>query len=48
MDVAASEFHKNGKYDLDFKNDESKEEDWISSDQLLEMYQGNTFVIKSL
>ena len=42
MDIAASEFFKNGKYDLDFKNDESKEEDWISSDQLLEMYQGNT------
>merc|ERR1712223_2331117 len=40
MDVAASEFHKDGKYDLDFKNPESKPEDWISSDQLLEMYQG--------
>merc|ERR1712045_809749 len=40
MDVAASEFFKNGKYDLDFKNPETKEEDWISSDQLLEMYQG--------
>merc|ERR1711902_115938 len=31
MDIAASEF---------FKNPESKEEDWITSDQLLEMYQG--------
>merc|ERR1711962_543608 len=31
---------KNGKYDLDFKNPESKEEDWISSDDLLEMYKG--------
>merc|ERR1711931_417831 len=40
MDIAASEFFKNGKYDLDFKNPETKEEDWISSDQLLEMYQG--------
>merc|ERR1711884_990560 len=40
MDIAASEFFKNGKYDLDFKNPEAKEEDWISSDQLLEMYQG--------
>ena len=40
MDIAASEFFKNGKYDLDFKNPETKESDWISSDQLLEMYQG--------
>merc|ERR1712180_320344 len=40
MDIAASEFFKNGKYDLDFKNPESKEEDWISSDDLLEMYKG--------
>merc|ERR1711899_523542 len=40
MDIAASEFFKHGKYDLDFKNPETKESDWISSDQLLEMYQG--------
>merc|ERR1711983_407321 len=40
MDVAASEFCKEGKYDLDFKNPESKPEDWITSDQLCEMYQG--------
>merc|ERR1719398_264741 len=40
MDSAASEFFKDGKYDLDFKNPETKEEDWITSDQLLEMYQG--------
>ena len=38
MDVAASEFHKDGKYDLDFKNPETAEDDWISSDDLLEMY----------
>ena len=38
MDIAASEFYKNGKYDLDFKNPETKEEDWITSDQLGEMY----------
>jgi enolase len=25
MDVAASEFYKDGKYDLDFKNPDSKE-----------------------
>merc|ERR1719186_1977876 len=40
MDIAASEFFKNGKYDLDFKNPDTKEVDWISSDALLEMYQG--------
>ena len=40
MDIAASEFFKNGKYDLDFKNPESKEADWITSDQLGEMYKG--------
>jgi len=40
MDVAASEFHKDGKYDLDFKNPESKADDWISSDKLCEMYKG--------
>ena len=38
MDVAASEFHKDGKYDLDFKNEESKADDWISSDKLCDMY----------
>merc|ERR1712059_90908 len=40
MDIAASEFFKNGKYDLDFKNPNTQESDWISSDQLLEMYKG--------
>ncbi|TRY72625.1 hypothetical protein TCAL_03948 [Tigriopus californicus] len=40
MDVAASEFRKGEKYDLDFKNPESKEADWISSDALGEMYKG--------
>merc|ERR1712020_695282 len=40
MDIAASEFFKEGKYDLDFKNPETKPEDWITSDQLAEMYQG--------
>jgi len=38
MDVAASEFYKDGKYDLDFKNPDTKEEDWISSEQLGDMY----------
>merc|ERR1712168_1373815 len=41
MDVAASEFCKEGnKYDLDFKNPESKPEDWIHTDKLCEMYHG--------
>jgi len=40
MDIAASEFFKNGKYDLDFKNPDTKEADWIDSDALLEMYKG--------
>merc|ERR1712037_534108 len=41
MDVAASEFCKEGnKYDLDFKNADSKSEDWVSTDQLCEMYHG--------
>lgn len=39
MDVAASEFFKTGKYDLDFKNKDSKEEDWLSSDALAQVYQ---------
>ena len=38
MDIAAAEFYKNGKYDLDFKNPDTKEEDWISSDELRGMY----------
>ena len=40
MDVAASEFCKDKVYDLDFKNPNSKKEDWISSDKLKEMYLG--------
>jgi enolase len=38
MDSAASEYHKNGKYDLDFKNPQSPESSWISSDQLADVY----------
>lgn len=44
MDVAASEFFKDGKYDLDFKNKDSKPDDWITSDQLIGLYK--TFVEK--
>jgi len=40
MDVAASEFCKDGKYDLDFKNEASKPEDYLTGDQMLEMYKG--------
>jgi len=39
MDVAASEFYKDGKYDLDFKNPASPAETWISGEQLADLYQ---------
>jgi len=39
MDVAASEFCKEGKYDLDFKNPASDPATWLSSDQLQDIYQ---------
>ncbi|KAL3861100.1 hypothetical protein ACJMK2_007173 [Sinanodonta woodiana] len=38
MDVAASEFCKNEKYDLDFKNKDSKPDTWLSSDALSQVY----------
>jgi len=38
MDVAASEFCKDKKYDLDFKNDASKPEDYLTGDQMTDMY----------
>jgi enolase len=40
MDVAASEFCKEGKYDLDFKNEASKAEDHLTSAQMIDMYKG--------
>ncbi|XP_058058932.1 enolase isoform X1 [Anopheles bellator] len=40
MDVAASEFHKDGKYDLDFKNPKSDASAWLTPDALEGMYQG--------
>jgi len=40
MDVAASEFCKEGKYDLDFKNPNSDKAAWLTSDQLFEVYKG--------
>jgi len=39
MDVAASEFFKDGKYDLDFKNPNSDPADYLSGDQLAALYQ---------
>ena len=39
MDVAASEFFKEGKYDLDFKNPNSDKSKWISSTELANLYQ---------
>jgi len=38
MDVAASEFHKEKKYDLDFKNPASDPSAWLSGDALRAMY----------
>ncbi|RMX53047.1 hypothetical protein pdam_00014587 [Pocillopora damicornis] len=39
MDVAASEFYKEGKYDLDFKNPESDPSKWITGEELCSMYE---------
>lgn len=36
---AASEFFKDGKYDLDFKNPESNADEHLTSEQLTELYQ---------
>lgn len=38
MDVAASEFYRKGKYDLDFKNKESDKDEWKTSKDLGDMY----------
>lgn len=39
MDVAASEFYNDGKYDLDFKNPKSDKSKWLAPDKLLALYQ---------
>ncbi|XP_030750307.1 enolase [Sitophilus oryzae] len=39
MDVAASEFYRDGSYDLDFKNPQSDKSKWLSPDKLLGLYQ---------
>nr|ABC96322.1 enolase [Blattella germanica] len=38
MDVAASEFFREGKYDLDFKNPNTDKSKWIDKDQLTALY----------
>lgn len=40
MDVAASEFYKDGKYDLDFKNADSDKSKWLSGSELADLYRG--------
>ncbi|WFD32378.1 phosphopyruvate hydratase [Malassezia sp. CBS 17886] len=40
LDVASSEFYKDGKYDLDFKNPSSDASKWITGKQLSEIYLG--------
>ncbi|RZB58824.1 enolase-like [Asbolus verrucosus] len=42
MDVAASEFYKQGKYDLDFKNKKSNPSKWLPPDKLMKSYK--TFI----
>jgi len=37
-DVAASEFYKDGKYDLDFKNPDSKPSDWKTGTEMAAYY----------
>ncbi|QHS73810.1 phosphopyruvate hydratase ENO2 [Saccharomyces paradoxus] len=38
LDCASSEFFKDGKYDLDFKNPESDKSKWLSGVELADMY----------
>lgn len=38
MDVAASEFYKDGKYDLDFKNEKSDPSTYLDSESLKNLY----------
>ncbi|KAL1462184.1 hypothetical protein WDU94_014044, partial [Cyamophila willieti] len=39
MDVAASEFFREGQYDLDFKNPNSDKAQWLPADKLTALYQ---------
>ncbi|GJN87495.1 hypothetical protein Rhopal_000444-T1 [Rhodotorula paludigena] len=38
LDVASSEFYKDGKYDLDFKNPNSDSSKWLTGEQLADVY----------
>jgi enolase len=38
MDVASSEFYRDGKYDLDFKNPDSDKSKWVTYEQLADQY----------
>ncbi|KAI4527917.1 Enolase, C-terminal TIM barrel domain-containing protein [Schizophyllum commune] len=38
LDVASSEFYKDGKYDLDFKNPNSDASKWLSGKELADLY----------
>lgn len=38
MDVAASEFYVDGKYDLDFKNPQSEKSKHLTGSQLADLY----------
>ena len=38
LDVASSEFHKDGKYDLDFKNPNSDPSKWLTGIELADLY----------
>nr|CAH8873986.1 unnamed protein product [Trichobilharzia regenti]CAH8873988.1 unnamed protein product [Trichobilharzia regenti]CAH8873992.1 unnamed protein product [Trichobilharzia regenti] len=38
MDCAASEYYKDGKYDLDFKNPQSQPSSWLSPDAMAGVY----------
>jgi enolase len=40
LDVASSEFYKDGKYDLDFKNPNSDSSKWLTGTELAEFYSG--------
>ena len=40
LDVASSEFYKDGKYDLDFKNPKSDSSKWLTGKELAEVYLG--------
>lgn len=38
IDAASSEFYKDGKYDLDFKNPDSDKSKWLTGEQLADLY----------